>query len=91
MQIFGGIEVKDGASKITVTPDFSAVKDFQTRLRLASGEFEVRYKYSPSRIDIVIDNRTDGKAELVVCPELIGRNVERRAITLNKGKNKFTI
>ncbi len=91
VQIFGGIEVKDGASKITVTPDFSAVKDFQTRLRLASGEFEVRYKYSPSRIDIVIDNRTDGKAELVVCPELIGRNVERRAITLNKGKNKFTI
>ncbi|MDE6401521.1 MAG: hypothetical protein K2L54_02810, partial [Clostridiales bacterium] len=91
IQIFGGIDVKDGASKITVTPDFSAVKDLQVALELASGEFEVRYKYSPSRIDIVIENRTTAKAELVVCPELVGRNVERRVITLNKGKNKFTI
>lgn len=91
IQMFGGIDVKDGARKITVTPDFTALKDFRVRLALATGELEVRYKHSASRIDIVIDNRTTGKVELDIEPERIGRTAERRTIILNKGKNKFTI
>ncbi len=91
IQLFGGIDIRDGASKIKIAPDFNAVRDFRTELRLASGELEVRYKYSPARIDIIIENRTDGKVELEIAPEHIGRSVERRTIVLNKGKNKFTI
>lgn len=91
IQIFGGIDVKNGASSITITPDFSAIKDFRARLALSSGELEVRYKYSPARIDITVDNRTNGKVELDISPERIGRSVERRTIVLGKGKNKFAI
>lgn len=91
IQSFGGIDIKNGARSITVTPDFTALKDFRTKLKLASGELDVRYKHSASRIDIVIDNRTSGKVELVIEPERIGRTTERRTIILNKGKNKFTI
>lgn len=91
IELFGGISVKDGASKITITPDFTAIKDFRTELQLASGTLEVRYKYSPTKTDIIIDNRTTAKVELDIAPERIGRTVERRTITLNKGKNKFSV
>lgn len=91
IQIFGGIDIKNGAKNIKITPDFNAVKDFRTKLKLVSGELEVRYKHSPSRIDILVDNRTDAKIELDIAPERIGRSTERRTIVLNKGKNKFAI
>ncbi len=89
--VFGGIDVKDGASKITITPDFTAIEDFKCALSLCSGELEVRYKYSPAKIDIIVDNGTNAKVSLDITPEHIGRKTERRLITLNKGKNKFTI
>lgn len=91
IQSFGGINVEDGATKITVTPDFRAVKDMKASLKFVTGELDVRYKYTESRIDIVIDNRTTAKVELAVCPEKIGHNVEKRTVSVNKGKNKFTI
>ncbi len=91
ISVLGGIDVRDGATKITITPDFTALKDFKCKLKLASGELEVRYKYSPAKIDIAIDNRTNGKVTLDITPEHVGRMTERRMITLNKGKNKFTI
>lgn len=91
IQTFGGIDIKDGASKITITPDFNAIKDFRAELRLKSGVIDVRYKYSPMRVDIIIDNSTTAKVVLDVAPERFGRAVERRAIVLNKGKNKFGI
>ena len=91
IQLFGGISVKDGASKITITPDFNAIHDFRTELKLASGSLEVRYKYSPAKTDIIIDNKTTAKVELDIAPERIGRTVERRTIVLNKGKNKFSV
>lgn len=91
IQLFGGIDIRDGARKITITPDFTALKNFRVKLTLATGELEVRYKYSAMRIDISVDNRTTGKVELDIDPDRIGRTVERRTIILNKGKNKFTI
>ncbi len=91
INVFGGIDVREGASKITITPDFTALKDFRCELKLASGELDVRYKYSATRIDITIDNRTSGKVTLDIIPEYVGKRAERRTITLNKGKNKFTI
>ena len=89
--MFGGIVVRDGGTRINITPDFRAIKDMRLSLKTASGELEVRYKYSPTRIDILVDNRTSAKVELDILPENIGRAVERRTITLNKGKNKFTV
>ncbi len=91
ISVFGGISVKNGSTEIAVTPDFTALKDFKCSLKLESGKLDVRYKYSPARIDIIIDNDTSAKVTLDVAPERIGRSVERRTITLNKGKNKFTI
>ena len=91
IQLFAGIDVKNGASVVTIAPDFRAIKDLRLKLKLASGELEVRYKYSPARIDILIENRTTAKVELDIAPERIERNVEPRRITLNKGKNKFAI
>lgn len=91
IELFGGIEVKDGASKITITPDFNAVSDFRTELVLATGTLEVRYKYSPVKTEIIIENRTNAKVELDIAPEHVGRAVERRTIVINKGKSKFTI
>lgn len=91
INIFGGIDVRDGARHITITPDFSAIGDFRTELKLASGEIDVRYKYSPLKTDIFIDNGTNAKVELIITPEGFGRAVERRVIVLNKGKNKFSI
>ena len=91
IQLFGGISVKDGASKITLTHDFNAIHDFRSEVKLASGSLEVRYKYSPAKTDIIIDNKTTAKVELDIAPERIGRTVERRTIVLNKGKNKFSV
>jgi len=91
IQLFGGIDISEGASKIGITPDFTAINDFRVELKLATGELAVRYKYSPVRIDIVIENRTTAKIELNIDPDRIGRSVERRTIVINKGKNKFTI
>ncbi len=91
IQLFGGIAIEDGASKITLTPDFTALKDFRCSLKLATGALDVRYKFSPNRADIFIENDTTGKVTLDISPERIGRSVERRVITLNKGKNKFSI
>lgn len=91
IELFGGVSVKDGASKIRITPDFRAINDFRTELQLASGTLEVRYKYSPTKTDIIIDNKTTAKVELDITPEHIGRAVERRTIVLNKGKNKFSV
>ncbi|MCH5165359.1 MAG: hypothetical protein J1G01_03055 [Clostridiales bacterium] len=91
IQLFGGIRISSGASKVKITPDFRAIQDFRAKLRLVSGELDVRYKYSPTRIDIVIENHLKGKVELEIMPERVGRNVEGRTIALNVGKNKFTI
>ena len=91
IQLFGGISVKSGATKIKITPDFTAMKDFRTSLKLASGSLDVRYKYSPTKADIIIDNKTTAKVELEIAPERIGRQVDRRSIVLNKGKNKFSV
>lgn len=91
IELFGGIDITDGASKISIAPDFGAVKDFRTSLKLVTGELDVRYKYSENKIDIIIDNRTAAKLELKICPEKIGRSVEKRVIAVNKGKTKFTI
>lgn len=88
---FVGVKVEQGASKITITPDFGAIKDVKCSLKLLSGELDIRYKYSPTRSDIIIDNRTNAKVILEIVPESIGRATERRTITINKGKNKFTI
>lgn len=91
IQVFGGVDITDGAKQIRITPDFTALKDFRCSLKLVTGELDVRYKYSPSRIDIIIDNGTSAKITLEISPERIGRLVERREIVLNKGKNKFSI
>lgn len=91
IQVLGGIDIKEGATRVTITPDFTAVKDFRTELKLACGQLGVRYKYSSAKIDIIIDNGLDSKVTLDICPEKIGRQVERRTIVLNKGKNKFSI
>lgn len=91
IELFGGVSVKDGASKIRITPDFTAIKDFRAELKLTSGTLEVRYKYSPTKTDIIIENKTTAKVELEITPEHIGRAVERRTIVLNKGKNKFSV
>ncbi|MCH5160716.1 MAG: hypothetical protein J1G04_01680 [Clostridiales bacterium] len=89
--MLGGITVKNGASEILITPDFTAFKDFKCSFTLESGELDLRYKYSPTRIDIIIDNETSAKITLDITPERIGRAVERRTILLNKGKNKFSL
>ncbi|MCH5162714.1 MAG: hypothetical protein J1G38_04410 [Clostridiales bacterium] len=89
--VFGGIDIKKGATHITITPDFTALKDLRCSLKLATGELDVRYKYSSTRIDIVVENHTTAKVALEIIPELIGRGNERKKITINKGKNKFTI
>lgn len=91
IQLFGGVEVTNGATSVTLTPDFRAMKDFKLKLKLASGELELRYKYSPTRVEFFIDNRTTAKVVMDISPERIGRSVERRTIILNKGKNKFAI
>ena len=91
IQIFGGIDIRNGASHITITPDFTALKSFRTELKLATGTLEVRYKYSATKIDIIIENGLEAKITLDIRPEKIGRQVERRTIVLNKGKNKFSI
>ncbi len=89
--VFCGIDVRDGASKITITPDFTALKDIKCALKTASGELEIRYKNAPNKTDIIIENHTNAKVVLDIIPENVGRVTERRTITLNKGKNKFTI
>lgn len=89
--VFGGVDVEDGATRIKITPDFTALKDMRCSLKLASGELDVRYKYSQSKIDIVIENRTNAKVVLNIVPEYIGRPTEHREITLNSGKNKFSL
>lgn len=91
IQMFGGIDVREGARKIKISPDFTALKDFKLSLRLSTGELDVRCKYSASRVDITVDNRTTASVELEISPECVGRSVERRIISLNKGKNKFTV
>lgn len=92
IELFGGIAVKNGATVVDITPDFTALKDFRASISLASGELEVRYKYQPTRIDISIDNRTTAAVTLIIEPELIGKSgTERRTITVSKGKNKFVI
>lgn len=91
IQLFGGVEIKDGASRIKIAPDFRALKDMRLTLELCSGSLEVRYKYSPARSDIFIDNRTNAKVELEISPERVGHAAEHRTIVLNKGKNKFAI
>ncbi|MBD5131130.1 MAG: hypothetical protein HDT28_00830 [Clostridiales bacterium] len=91
IQLFGGIDITEGAKNIVITPDFRAIENMRVSLKLASGTLDVRYKYSPTRIDIIIDNATSAKLELVIEPEMIGRSVERRTIVINKGKNKFSI
>lgn len=91
VSVFGGISVRDGATKIKITPDFGAIKDFRAGIKLKTGELEVRYKYSPVKTDIIIDNRTSARVELVISPEKIGRAVDSRTIVINKGKNKFSI
>lgn len=91
IQIFGGIDVRKGASQITVSPDFAAFGEFKCSLKLATGELDVKFKNNRSRIDLVIENGTTARLTLDVRPELAGRSVERRTIVLNKGKNKFSI
>ena len=91
IELFGGIEVKDGASRIKITPDFNAVHDFRTEIKLATGTLEVRYKYSPVKSDIIIENRTTAKVELDIAPERILRPTERKTIVVNKGKSKFSV
>ncbi|MCH5154082.1 MAG: hypothetical protein J1F71_02605 [Clostridiales bacterium] len=91
LELFAGISVKDGASKIKITPDFKAGGDFRAELKLMSGELDVRYKYTPTKADIIIDNRTSAKVELIIAREHIGRDVDRKTIILNKGKNKFSV
>lgn len=91
IQLFGGVSVKDGATKIKISPDFTAIKDMRTELKLSSGTLDIRYKYSPTKADVIIDNRTTAKVELEISPERIGRPVERRTIVLGKGKNKFSV
>lgn len=91
VQMFGGIDVKNGASEITITPDFTAMKDFRCSLKLVTGDLDVRYKYGATKSDIIIDNRTTGKVTLDIEPEHIGRKVDRRSVVLGKGKNKFSI
>lgn len=91
IQLFGGVDVKKGASKVTITPDFTALKDYRASVKLATGTLEIRYKYSHSRVDIIIENGLNAKVTLEIVPEFIGRPVERRTIVLNKGKNKFAI
>lgn len=91
IELFGGIKVMRGASAITITPDFTAQKDFRAKIELVSGRLEVRYKYSPVKSDIIVENGTSAKVELVIVPELVGRTGERRTIIINKGKNKFAI
>ncbi|MCH5350858.1 MAG: hypothetical protein J1F39_02685 [Clostridiales bacterium] len=91
IQVLGGIDIQLGASRVTITPDFTALKNFRTKIKLAGGVLEVRYKYSAGKIDIIIENGLDGKVTLDIKPEKVGRQVERRTIVLNKGKNKFSI
>ena len=91
IQVFGGIDVRKGASLITVSPDFTAFREFKCSIKLATGELDVKFKNNGSRIDLVIENGTTAKLTLDVRPELVGRPVERRTIVLNKGKNKFSI
>lgn len=91
IQVFGGIDVRKGASLITVSPDFAAFREFKCSVKLATGELDVKFKNNGSRIDLVIENGTTAKLTLDVRPELVGRPVERRTIVLNKGKNKFSI
>lgn len=91
VELFGGVRVSEGASKISITPDFRAVKDMRLSLKLATGELEVRYKYSDARVDIIIDNRTTANVELAILPGKVERTKESRTISLNRGKNKFSI
>ncbi len=91
IQLFGGIDVRDGGKKIIVTPDFTVLKDLRCSLQTTTGALEIRYKYSPSRLDILVENHTEAKVMLEVVPERIGRDTAKRTILLNKGKNKFTI
>ena len=58
---------------------------------LFRSELDVRYKHGDARVDIIIENRTTATVTLVVEPDRIGRNVEKRLIKLGKGKNKFAI
>lgn len=91
IELFGGISVKDGATRIKISPDFNAIHDFRTELKLITGTLEVRYKYSPAKSEIIIENRTTAKVELDIAPERILRPVERRTIVVNKGKSKFSV
>ena len=91
VQMFGGIDVRKGATEIDITPDFTALGDFRCVLKLATGELDVRYKLGAARADIIIDNRTSGKVTLVIDPEHIGRKTDRKTVVLGKGKNKFAI
>lgn len=91
VQFFGGIDVKDGARRITITPDFGGLRDFRARLVLATGEIDVRYRYSEARVEIFIENRTTATVELCISPERLGRAVESKTIVVNKGKNKFAV
>ena len=91
VKLFCGVSVKNGGTEITVTPDFHALHDLKLSLKLASGELDVRYKHGDARVDIIIENRTTATVTLVVEPDRIGRNVEKRSIKLGKGKNKFAI
>lgn len=91
VQMFGGIDVRKGATEIDITPDLTTLADFRCVLKLATGELDVRYKYGAARADIIIDNRTSGKVTLVIDPENIGRKTDRKTVVLGKGKNKFAI
>ncbi len=91
IELFGGIKVQNGGTEIAITPDFRAIKDMRVLLKLATGEIDVRYKYSDSRIDIIIDNRTSAKVELVLVPGNVDRTAERVVTAINRGKKKFSI
>lgn len=91
LQDFGGLNVGYGGKRIRIAPDFVGLGDFRYKVALATGEIEVRAKYTPTRVDILVDNRTSSTVELEIVPECVGRNVERKTIVLNKGKNKFSV
>lgn len=91
VELFCGIAVRDGANRITITPDFNAVKDMRIKLKLATGELEVRYKYSPSKSEIIIENGTSAKVELDIAPDRICHAADRRVIPIGKGRNRFTV
>ena len=91
VSVFGGIDVKNGAGKITITPDFRALEEFRCALTLSSGDIEVRYRQNESKTEITVENRTSADVTLEIIPECMKRATERRTINVNKGKNKFSI